>query len=528
MKKLDIKNLILKHKKTVIIVVISALALGGGIIYVKGKVLGNKEETAYEEFQGTVKLEKGDINESIMVSGNVKSGEVSNVSSTIVAKVKAVNVKVGDIVKAGDVICILDDSDIVKEIENKKKAISEEKQVLQENYNKLLSQLNTLKSTQSQNNQNLSKAIELAKSNLDKLNLELSNSEATLNNIKNTYNGVIDNLKSKQNEFNNAQNNKKRYYEEWIRSGGNSESEEYKNYIESSNELEKKKEELEEAKGIYDFDNITSKYNEALSIYNEKVASRDNAKSQYDEAISNRNTSLNGDKTELESLQASANEAYKQIQKLDNNEELKELQEKLNSTVLKAETSGKITELKVNVGSMTEGAVATIQSTDNLILSINIPEYDIQKVATGMRAIITSDTLKDKVEGELVRISPVANSGDSGSGFSAEIVIENGQGMFIGTNAKAEIIISGKKNVILAPIDSVKDIDGNASLFIKEADGSFKEVPVTIGAKNDYYVEVSGSQIREGMEIKAIVENGESNDTMVIDEGGNIDEGSYE
>ena len=97
----------------------------------------------------------------------------------------------------------------------------------------------------------------------------------------------------------------------------------------------------------------------------------------------------------MESLQASANEAYKQIQKLDNNEELKELQEKLNSTVLKAETSGKITELKVNVGSMTEGAVATIQSTDNLILSINIPEYDIQKVATGMRAIITSDTLKD-------------------------------------------------------------------------------------------------------------------------------------
>ena len=100
--------------------------------------------------------------------------------------------------------------------------------------------------------------------------------------------------------------------------------------------------------------------------------------------------------------------------------------------------------------------------------------------------------------------------------------------MFIGTNAKAEIIISGKKNVILAPIDSVKDIDGNASLFIKEADGSFKEVPVTIGAKNDYYVEVSGSQIREGMEIKAIVENGESNDTMVIDEGGNIEEASYE
>ncbi len=528
MKKLDIKNLILKHKKTVIIVVISALALGGGIIYVKGKVLGNKEETAYEEFQGTVKLEKGDINESIMVSGNVKSGEVSNVSSTIVAKVKAVNVKVGDIVKAGDVICILDDSDIIKEIENKKKAINEEKQNLQDNYNKLLNQLNSLKSTQSKNSQNLSKAIEIAKSNLDKVNLELSNYEATLNNIKSTYNSVINSLKGKQTEFDNAQNNKKKYYEEWIRSGGNIDSQEYKNYIEASNNLEKKKEELEEAKGIYDFDNVSSKYNEAISTYSEKVALRDNAKSQYDEAVLNKNTSLNSDKSELESLQTSVNEAYNQIEKLNNNEELKELEEKLNSTVLKAETSGKITELKVNVGSMTEGAVATIQSTDNLILSINIPEYDIQKVSAGMSAIITSDTLKDKVEGELVRISPVANSGDSGSGFSAEIVIKNGEGMFIGTNAKAEIIISGKKDVILAPIDSIKDIDGNPSLLVKESDGSFKEVPVIIGAKNDYYVEVSGNQIREGIEIKSILEEDPSNDIINIEEGGVIDEGSYE
>ena len=234
----------------------------------------------------------------------------------------------------------------------------------------------------------------------------------------------------------------------------------------------------------------------------------------------------------MESLQASANEAYKQIQKLDNNEELKELQEKLNSTVLKAETSGKITELKVNVGSMTEGAVATIQSTDNLILSINIPEYDIQKVATGMRAIITSDTLKDKVEGELVRISPVANSGDSGSGFSAEIVIKNGQGMFIGTNAKAEIIISGKKDIILAPIDSVKDIDGNASVLVKGTDGTFKEVSVTIGGRNDYYVEVSGSGIKEGIEIKAIADGegsanseGGVNDTISNYEEETVNEG---
>ncbi|WP_195990023.1 HlyD family efflux transporter periplasmic adaptor subunit [Clostridium sp. D53t1_180928_C8] len=531
MKRFDIKKLILKNKKAIVVVVISAFVIGGGVIFVKGKIIGNKQEVAFEEFEGTVKLEKGDINESIMVSGNVKSGEVSNVSSTIAAKVKAVNVKVGDIVKAGDVICILDDSDIVKEIENKKKAISEEKQVLQENYNKILNQINTLKNTQSQNSQNLSKAIELAKSNLDRVNAELNSYNTTLSNIKNTYDGVINSLKGKQNEFDNAQDNKKKYYEAWIRSGGSNESQEYKNYIEAGEVLEKKKTELEEAKGIYDFDSIASKYNEALSTYNEKVSARDNVKNQYDEAVSSKNTSLNSEKTELESLQANANEAYKQIQKVDNNEELKELEKKLNGTVLKAETSGKITELKVNVGSMTDGAVATIQSTDNLILSINIPEYDIQKVSIGMSASITSDTLKDKVQGELVRISPIANSGDSGSGFSAEIAIKNGQGMFIGTNAKAEIIISSKKDVILAPIDAVKDIDGNASVLVKQADGTFKEVAVTIGGKNDYYVEISGTGIKEGIEIKAIADEGSVkseggvDDTISNDQEGVINEG---
>lgn len=41
------------------------------------------------------------------------------VSTSLTEKVKSVNVKVGDYVKAGDVICTLDDGDITKEIEKK-------------------------------------------------------------------------------------------------------------------------------------------------------------------------------------------------------------------------------------------------------------------------------------------------------------------------------------------------------------------------------------------------------------------------
>lgn len=516
MRKYKIKKIILKNKK-VIIGVSLIFILGSGFILVKSRKDNISQDNYMDIIGRTVELEKGDLNNSIMVSGKVKSGEVSNVSTSISAKVKSINVNVGDIVNAGDIICTLDDSDIVKQIETKTKSIEEEKKALQDNYNKLNTQLQLLKSTQAEATKKQNNEIEIAKNNFNTANNDLNSYESKFNSIKNTYNIMISGIKSKQDNYNSAENNKNKCYEDWIKSGGKVGSAEYNKYIEASENLDIKQQELDEVKVLYDYDNISSKYNESLTIYNEKVAARDAAKNQYDEAVSNSITSANTNSTELETLQASINDVSKQIQKLDDNEELKELKENLSKTVLKAETSGKITELKVNVGSVTEGTIATIQSTDNLILEVNIPEYDIKKVTAGMKVKITSDSLTNKVNGELSRISPIAGSDENG-GFFAEISIENGSGLFIGTNAKAEIIISGKSNVILAPIDSVKDIDTNPKVLLKEANGEFKEVEVTVGEKNDYYVEVSGENIKEGMEIKADVALEDSNSEVTSDD----------
>ena len=533
MKRSSIKKLIIKNKKAVIIVS-AVIILGGALVLIKARKNTELPTSNLESIEGTVKLEKGEINQSIIVNGNVKSGEVSNVSSSIAAKVKSVNVKVGDIVNAGDVICVLDDSDIVKEIENKTKELEEQRKTLQDNYNKLVSQLNTLKNTQSQSLSTQNKSVEAAAGILNKAKTELNNYEGTFNSIKNTYNIMLSGIKDKQSNYDNAENYKKQAYETWIKSGGSVDSQEYKKYIEASENLNRKQEELNQAKELYDYDNISNMYNEALNTYNEKLAVRDSAQSQYDEAVANSTSTANSNKAEIETLQSSINDVKSQIEKLNDNEELKELKEKLDKTVLKAETTGKITELKVNVGSMTDGAIATIQSTDNLILEVNIAEYDIQKVSTGMKAKISSDTLTDKVDGELVGISPVASEGDK-KGFVAQIAITNSSGLFIGTNAKAEIIISGKSDVILAPIDAIKNIDTNPSIFVQESDGKFKEVSVTVGERNDYYAEISGSDVKEGMEINAyayyysddnsgnnIENNEEINEDSDINEGGSL------
>ena len=120
--------------------------------------------------------------------------------------------------------------------------------------------------------------------------------------------------------------------------------------------------------------------------------------------------------------------------------------------------------------------------------------------------MITTNSSDKKISGKLTRISPTANAGET-SGFSADISIDDAKDLYIGTNAKAEIIVSEKKNVLMVPKDAVKEGGGKYFLMVKGKDNQFIETEVTLGEENDYYVEVSGSGIKEGSEILADLTN---------------------
>ena len=214
-------------------------------------------------------------------------------------------------------------------------------------------------------------------------------------------------------------------------------------------------------------------------------------------------------------------EADKQLKKGVESKALDDLKKSLEDTVLKAETSGKITDLKVNVGSICKGDVATIQSTDQLVLSVSIPEYAINKVQVGMTASITSDAASGEIRGTVSRISPTAGSGDgessgSSAGFAADIAIQTPENIFIGSKAKAEIILASKSNVYSVPLDAVAPgDDGQDVIYVRQGEGAFTPVTVTTGMKNDYAVEVDGASLQDGMEILADASQMPDNGTSI-------------
>lgn len=66
-----------------------------------------------------------------------------------------------------------------------------------------------------------------------------------------------------------------------------------------------------------------------------------------------------------------------------------------------------------------------------------------------------------------------------------------------------EIVLSAVEDVWSVPIDAVEtDEDGNSVIYVKEGD-DFVPVEVTTGAETDYYIEITGDALEDGMEVRA-------------------------
>ena len=236
MKKKELKKVIkkftYKNKKSLCIFMVLAV-LAGGVVIVKIRADKSKEIISTANYDRTVLIEKGEISNSINVNGKIESAEVSMVSTSLTEKVKSVNVKVGDYVKAGDVICTLDDGDITKEIEKKKAEIAENKKELEANYNKLSNQLTEARNVKIASVSAQDSIVSTLKSNYENIENDLNNYDGTYKKIQNTYNTMLSAIESKVNNYNEAENIKNSAYNAWIASGGNTSSNEYSIYKEA-------------------------------------------------------------------------------------------------------------------------------------------------------------------------------------------------------------------------------------------------------------------------------------------------------
>ena len=498
-----------KHKKLIIAFgVIAALVVAG---FFGGRAYFQKQkeaETPTYEFIRTVTLQKGSLEDVVTCTGTVASGNTSTVTYSSgmgysVPKVKEVNVAVGDLVSEGDVIVTLDTESIQKSIDDEIERMNKTRDKAKEAYDDAVEAY-----------EDANDAYEDYEDDYNDARREYNSAKSDYNTAKNSvasfqaaYNTALSEYEAAGKAYNRVmttvpvmptQENEEQQQpnlEEFPSPILETEVTELTpeqaalaDYLAAADNLNKAKELLDQAKINCNYAVYEATYNAKKQIYD----SMENGLDQLEMKLKS-----------AEKARDSAKEAYEDS--LESSDILEDLYEDLDECSLKAETSGKVTALNVSVGDTPAGVIATIQDTDSLIIKITIAEADINDVSLGMTCHITSDATEGNIRGRLTQIDPVSSQGGV---FGAEVtVLDENTGLLVGMNASVDIVLSSIDNCFTVPYDAV-GTDENGSFIYRSTGGegvnmTFEQVYVTTGEQNDYYIEISGANLKEGDIIRA-------------------------
>ena len=453
-----------QHKKFTALLVVLALAAAIVLRFLpqKGAAQGSTVS-----FVRTTTLQKTSLENSVSTTGTVESANVSTVTTDLKYTVKSVNVQVGDTVQAGDVICTLDTEDL-------------------EAYDKALKSYNE------------------AKKDYDDAVTAVDDAEDDYYDSWDDLNAAVNQVSALQAEYDRAENELSdalSAYNAALTTYGAGSPE----ALAAETTYKEKQGAAQDAQTALENAQKTTGYQSLVQAKDQAVAAWEQAKTAKEQA-----------EKQLETASESLDTAKKNLDKSGSSDTLEDLQEQLTKCTLTAETSGTVTSLNATVGSICSDTVATIQDTNALKIAVTIQEYDVPNVSIGMKARITSDATDGEISGTLTQISPTATaatggqSSSSSSGtFSAEVSVDGASsGLLIGMNANVEIVQSTTDNVFVVPYDAVgTEDDGTKYVMVKTggdgADATFEKVTVTTGAENDYYIEISGDALSEGMEVRS-------------------------
>lgn len=516
----------------------------------------------------TVTLERTTLENSVSASGTVESAQVSTVTTALTYAVKTVEVQVGDEVKAGDVICTLDTEELLRQIEQRQQTADRavrkaqealddaqqnrdeaaekladaetEEEEAEDAYNAAWSAFNAacdkvtqfraaheqayaaLQTALSNYNSVYTPAYQAAETRYEQAEAELAEAEAALRETSaaaettalaasapdaadpesalQALDAANAGKVAAQQRFDEAEAELKAAKQalEQAFAGAEAAKQAYKQAQQQEQAAE---EAFTEAKRACNYDTLKAQKDTATSRWESAKTAAENAAAQLEQA----EKTLAGARTSLEEA--------------GEDEELESLRRTLADCTLTAASSGTVTSLDATVGSKCSGTVATIQDTGALKVAFTLAEYDVGEVAVGMQAVVTSDATTEPIAGRLTQISPTTSAAGGGAGnaaggtseFAAEVTLTGAaEGLRIGMNAKVEIIQSTAEDVFVVPYDAVgENEDGSRYILVKTGAGegadAFEPVSVTTGAENDYYIEVRGEGLREGMTVRASV-----------------------
>ncbi|MBR2674155.1 MAG: HlyD family efflux transporter periplasmic adaptor subunit [Mogibacterium sp.] len=466
----NLKTRITKRGKIAIIIALLLVLAAAVTILLKSKA-SNAGADGTDMPIETAAVEKMDLVQSLTLSGTVVSGATYSVTSPITeVEIRTVNVHEGDRVRKGDVIAVLDDT----QMRAGKKAAQQNLRNTE-----IRSDMELESAKRNYNNAKEDRDIH-AKRN----NEEVKRAKADYTKAVNEHSSLVTQHTTALNELNA------------IRNTINNQPAGTQN-PDLQDELEKAEAKVERLTGEVK----AAEENKNAAKQNLEKAKQDRA----DDKLS-QSRNVREQKEAVKSAELSAKESVSAPK-----EELRKAQKDLDECVVVSEIDGVVTSVAVKPGDVYKGdAIAVINDDSSYRVSAKVDQYDISSLADGQEADISVKAADmEDVHGSLIHVAktPVAASNMDSSSTNAEyqveaIIDEPNEKLKIGMTAKVVVKVWEKKDCLAVP-DNCVQIDENGERYVEVMDdkGNIKQVPVEYGMKTDYYAEISGKGIEEGVNI---------------------------
>lgn len=169
--------------------------------------------------------------------------------------------------------------------------------------------------------------------------------------------------------------------------------------------------------------------------------------------------------------------------------------------IIKSPISGTVLSMEVEEGdpivplsSYQSGTeLMTLAFMDDLIFRGNVDEIDVGKLQVGMEVVLEIGALpNESVSGLLTRISPKAHREEGATLFEVEVEITAVGGIFLraGYSANADVMITRKTDILLAPERLITMADSIATCEVMDTAGLITEREVTLGLSDGINIEI--------------------------------------
>lgn len=428
--------------------------------------------------------EKRDIHTTHSFSGSIAPVTEEVVQSPQTGlKVKELMVEEGDTVKAGDVLMVMDSTNLEEAVKEKEAAMASSEKISSVAIRQASNNLNTYQQNLAENldAQMLASQQAVDASYTALINAEKAfNNEVTLNN-KGLSASILSTTTAVQSSYNALKNTEATV--------ANADKATADKALESPRLAYNQALQNYEAAKLNEENTLTTLYDNVVTAQNSYLNALDN----YRAAMKTSDLQMKNYQFALESARAQADTTLSELQ-------LADLKRQLGDCTVTAPIDGVVTALPVKVGDVAAVAgLATITQFKDMKIDIKINEYDILGAEEGKDVTIIVDALNKTYEGKIKKIAKVATVEAGVSYFKSEVEFLADEDTRSGMSVEVKLPIYDLENVLTISNKAIQtEKDGSAYVNVYGADGkSVEKKSIVCGVSDGMYTEIKEG-LKEG------------------------------